>query len=112
MAEFLNADLTRDPKKDASYGVIFIDEIDKVSSYSPHGSQKGVISSREVQNNLLRIIEDSEIEIKEGAPSGREGGNSYVDKLYGGKGGTFVSTRNILFIFSGAFHDIDSPEIG
>lgn len=107
MAEFLNADVTRDPKKDSSYGVVFVDEIDKVSSYSPHGTQKGVISSREVQNNLLRIIEDSEIEIKEAASNGREGGNSFMDKLNGGGVGTFVSTRNILFIFSGAFHDMN-----
>jgi len=107
MAEFLNADVSRDPKKDSSYGVVFVDEIDKVSSYSPHGTQKGVISSREVQNNLLRIIEDSEIEIKETSPSGREGGNSFMEKLNGGGGGNFVSTRNILFIFSGAFHDMN-----
>ena len=56
--QFLDSDVSRNPHLDASHAVVYIDEIDKISSYTPHGQSKGVVGTRDVQQNLLKIIEE------------------------------------------------------
>ena len=61
-------------------GIVFIDEIDKVTNKNEHGS--GGVSREGVQRDLLPLIEGSTISTKYGS----------------------IKTDHILFIASGAFH--------
>lgn len=63
-------------------GIIFLDEIDKVSSGGSGGYQGGDVSREGVQRDLLPIIEGSTVMTKYG----------------------MVKTDHILFIAAGAFH--------
>lgn len=72
-------------EKAASKGIIFIDEIDKI--LATKGDTRDV-SGTGVQHALLRIIEGSPVTV----PVGRHGGQGVV-----------VDTKNILFVFGGAF---------
>lgn len=62
-------------------GIVFIDEIDKV--VSDQSSASADVSSLGVQQDLLPLIEGSNISMKDG---------------------TTIATDNVLFICSGAFH--------
>jgi ATP-dependent HslUV protease ATP-binding subunit HslU len=62
-----------------SKGIIFIDEIDKITSKS---QQSGEVSREGVQRDILPIVEGSQVNTKYGA----------------------IQTDHILFIASGAFH--------
>ncbi|HIZ53950.1 MAG TPA: ATP-dependent protease ATPase subunit HslU, partial [Candidatus Enterococcus avicola] len=62
-----------------SSGIIFIDEIDKITSKS---QQSGEVSREGVQRDILPIVEGSQVNTKYGA----------------------IQTDHILFIASGAFH--------
>ena len=62
-------------------GIVFIDEIDKVTSRS-EGSNAGEISRQGVQRDLLPLVEGTTVSTKYGA----------------------IKTDHILFIASGAFH--------
>ena len=61
-------------------GIVFIDEIDKVTSRGEHGA--GEVSRQGVQRDLLPLVEGTTVSTKYGA----------------------VKTDHILFIASGAFH--------
>jgi len=85
----------------AEYGIIYIDEIDKIAS---SGNTTGPDVSRTgVQRNLLKLMEDSDVDLKtphdlasqvEAAMEAQKTGKVTRKK---------ISTRNILFIVSGAF---------
>ncbi|MFW5893907.1 MAG: AAA family ATPase [Verrucomicrobiota bacterium] len=90
----------------AQYGIVYIDEIDKIAS---RGSDSGRdVSGRGVQVNLLKLMEETEVSQfgqndilaqMESAMSMMRGGDSA-----GGK--RTINTRNILFIVSGAFQGL------
>lgn len=63
-------------------GIVFIDEIDKVASSGPSGSDSAGVSREGVQRDLLPIVEGSTVNTKYGP----------------------VRTDHVLFIASGAFH--------
>lgn len=63
-------------------GIVFIDEIDKITSRSGDGSHGPDVSREGVQRDLLPIVEGSTVNTKYGP----------------------VKTEHILFIASGAFH--------
>lgn len=63
----------------ANSGIIFIDEIDKITSKS---QQSGEVSREGVQRDILPIVEGSQVNTKYGT----------------------IATDHILFIASGAFH--------
>lgn len=66
-----------------NYGIVFIDEIDKITSGDDSGSRRGAEVSREgVQRDLLPLLEGTTVSTKYGP----------------------VKTDHILFICSGAFH--------
>lgn len=75
--EKLNANAIFSAEND---GIVFLDEIDKISSRSADG--KGEVSREGVQRDLLPLIEGTVVNTKYGA----------------------VNTDHILFIASGAFH--------
>lgn len=85
----------------AEYGIIYIDEIDKIAS-SP-GSYGPDVSRTGVQRNLLKLMEETEVDMKvphdlasqmEAVMEAQRKGKAERKK---------VNTRNILFVVSGAF---------
>lgn len=75
----------------AERGIVYIDEIDKIASATGGAvKQRGDIGGRSVQESLLKMLEDTEIELAV-AP-----GQTVV-----------MNTKNILFITSGAFVGIE-----
>jgi len=85
----------------AQYGMVYVDEVDKISN-SGGGTGTGAWSGRQVQSNFLKIMEETEIGLKNPLQA------SLGDMLGGGsKEGRTVSTKFILFIFSGAFNALN-----
>ncbi|MCK5835297.1 MAG: AAA family ATPase [Lentisphaeria bacterium] len=88
----------------AEYGIIYIDEIDKIATRSSNGMKD--VSGRGVQINLLKLMEDSNVNLTSQADmmSQMEG---MMDMANGAqKRKKTISTKNILFIVSGAFDQL------
>lgn len=86
----------------AEYGIIYIDEIDKLSSQG-EGMGRDV-SGRGVQTTLLKLMEETEVARRN--PMNIQGQmGAMFDMTQGGAGGQkdTINTRHILFIVSGAF---------
>jgi endopeptidase Clp ATP-binding regulatory subunit ClpX len=87
----------------AQYGIVYIDEADKLA-----GSRKVAgkdISGRGVQNGMLKLLEETEVDAK----SPFDMMAQMNSMIMGGKEGKpkTINTKNILFIFSGAFHGLE-----
>ncbi|MGE9294676.1 MAG: AAA family ATPase [Puniceicoccales bacterium] len=89
----------------AQYGIIYIDEIDKIASAG--GAQGKDVSGRGVQINLLKLMEDTEVNLF--SPNDIMG---QMQAMMGGGMGKkkptkqTINTRHILFIVSGAFDQL------
>jgi len=89
----------------AQHGIIYIDEIDKIAS--SRDSAGPDVSRSGVQRNLLKLMEETDVDLK--APNDISSQMESVIQLQ--KTGKMerkkISTRNILFVVSGAFSGLD-----
>jgi len=85
----------------AQYGIIYIDEIDKIAA-APN-SQGRDVSGRGVQINLLKLMEDTEVSLFSPTDMMAQM-QAMMEMTQGGKPrAKSLNTRHVLFIVSGAF---------
>lgn len=90
----------------ARYGIIYIDEIDKIAS-ATSGSCRDV-SGRGVQTGLLKLMEETEVPLR--SPMDLTGQLQAMMEFQkrGNIKRTTINTRHILFIVSGAFDELET----
>ena len=89
----------------AQHGIIYVDEIDKIASsrtsVGPDVSRSGV------QRNLLKLMEETDVDLKSPHDLGSQMEAVMQMQRTGKVEKQKVNTRNILFIVSGAFAGLD-----
>lgn len=90
----------------AQYGIIYIDEIDKIAAAQNLPGRD--VSGRGVQTNLLKLMEETDVAVR--APhdiAGQIQAMMDLTQRGGKKQPAIINTRHILFVVSGAFGGLD-----
>lgn len=89
----------------ASKGIVYVDEVDKLASRRDHTGRD--VSGRGVQFGFLRLLENSDVDLNASHDIASQFKTFMNFQKKGKADKEVVNTRDILFIFSGAFHGLE-----
>ena len=89
----------------ASKGIIYVDEVDKLASRQSYSGRD--VSGRGVQFGFLRLLENTDVDINANHDMASQFKTFMNFQKKGKDEKEVVNTKNILFIFSGAFHGLE-----